>query len=786
MRRRDEQQVILAEEYWAALAQDPAAVPPVDLDPEVALAARRLVQRLGPPQPDAAFASELRHRLEVAAATHAVHSPPAAARPPRLWTLRPATPRLWWALAGVAAAAGVLAALLLAGVVRPGSGTTAVSAAQVVERAAAVAANPAAGGVSSFEATQVGTSELPGIPEVGFGLQVWYSRPDKWRFQRTFTSRDGQETDVTHGVTVGDGQSIWTYDPGQNSVQISSGSLGGPGESEFSLFGGGDLYTVLQQAKTCFDPVLKGEDTVAGRDAYVVNVGPSKCPSASGPEDMNGPRRIWVDKETFFVLEDVIRSLDGQRVVSTRQVTSIRYNADLSDDLFTFTPPPGATVIDDRPKPAPGADEFQRQLADLAAQVDFPLFAPAEVPEGLAPRQPRLMTAPMQPQVWIEYVAPEVVETGLPAGQTGFQVTQQRATYEAVAQRTDPAEPVDIAGQQGWLRRGVRNADGTGTDSAALLVRDGTLISVSSFRLSPEELVDIAASLQPVPGGHSPLPNPTPPTLAEVRQRSAFPIFVPTWVPEGLTPEPPVGGEQPTENVDIRYHTADGAVGLVVANGTLDCCPGYAKLQSEPLTLPNGSEGHLIRTPTDRYGGLTLWWQQDATTISLSGPAVSEADLIKIAASMSKTADLGPTEPPPPRPTPTPVPPPDFGILRPTWLPEPADVREQYLPDPSGTGSMVVLAFDPRPDDPQPHDVLTLTEARVGALSLQSGDPQDTAETIGGYEVTMGHRGEGCVTARWVQGDVSLLLSNPYDPPGPPGQVRYSCDQLRHIIESVQ
>ncbi len=776
MGSRDQQQVTLTEEYWAALAQDPAAVPPAELDPDVALVARRLVTRWRPPEPEAAFASEFRYLLQAGTSTDPHRSPGTRAHAFRWPALRPATPRMWWALAGAAPSAGVLAALVVAGVIRVGSGTTAVSAAEVVDRAAAVAADPAAGGVSSFELLQVGTSELPGFPEVGFGTQVWYKRPDKWRFQRTFTSRSGQETDVTHSVTVGDGPNIWSFDPGQNSAQISSGSLGGPSESRFSLFGGGDLDAVLQQAKTCFDPVLEGEEKVAGRDAYVVDLGPTKCPSASGPEDTNGPRRIWVDKETFFVLKDLNRSLDGRRVVSTRAVASVRYNVDLPDDLFTFTPPPDATVIDTRPKPAPGADGFRKQLGELAAQVDFPLFASAEVPEGLAPRQPRSMFA----QVWIVYVPPEQEETDLPAGQTGFTVIQQRATYEGMVRWTDGAEPVDIAGQQGWLRRGVRNADGTGTDSAALLVRDGTLIRLSSFRLSPEELVDITASLQPVPGGHAPLPNPSPPTLADVRERSLFPVFVPTWVPEGLTPEPPVGSE-------IRYHYPDGSPGLFVTNGPV----GTGGLDTDPrktgelVPLPNGVTAHFLEFPPE-LGGPILWWNQEGANIAMSGLRLSRDDLARIAAYMSSTADLGPTEPPPARPTPTPVPAPDFGILRPTWLPEPVEVREQCLPDPSGTGSMVVLAFDPRPDDPQPHDVLTLTESRAGSLSAESRDPQDTVEMISGHEVTIGRRGEGCVTARWLQADVALQLSNPYDPPGPPGRVRYSCEQCRRIIESVQ
>ncbi len=52
--------------------------------------------------------------------------------------------------------------------------------------------------------------------------------------------------------------------------------------------------------------------------------------------------------------------------------------------------------------------------------------------------------------------------------------------------------------------------------------------------------------------------------------------------------------------------------------------------------------------------------------------------------------------------------------------------------------------------------------------------------------MTVVRRGEGCVTFSWEQDGVALTLTNPYDPPGAPGQVRFSCDQMRRVIESVR
>ncbi|MHB1161305.1 MAG: RNA polymerase sigma factor [Chloroflexota bacterium] len=166
-------------------------------------------------------------------------------------------------------------------------------------------------------------------------------------------------------------------------------------------------------------------------------------------------------------------------------------------------------------------------------------------------------------------------------------------------------------------------------------------------------------------------------------------------------------------------------------------------------------------------------------------------ELVKVAASLEPVPgshaplpDLGPLEPRAARPTPTPVPAPKFNALRPAWLPEQMAVREQYEPDPTGKGSQLVIGFDPRPEDARPHDVLTLTEMSKGAMpSGARPDPEETRETMGGRDVRVTSRGENWITLTWVQGEVALTLTNPYDPPGQP---RYTPEQLRKIVESIR
>jgi outer membrane lipoprotein-sorting protein len=570
-----------------------------------------------------------------------------------------------WPLAGLATAAVLAVALLgvAVWVARPPP----VSAAEIVRKAQAAAADAAASGIRGFERVEetVTTTDwglspsqrAQGVSGVSRSVRhVWFRAPDQWRQELRFTELPGQGPDPAPRVTVADGRTVWYYDGPHNALQISLGQFGGIGQGDYGLYGAGSLDAALRRAGECYRPRLTGEERVAGRPAYVVSMGPTTCPSAAAAE-MNGPLTLWLDEETFFVLKAVLRDTADARVVQTRQVTSIRYNPDLPDALFTFTPPPGATVLDNRPRPAPTAAEFDQQLAALARQADFPLFVPRGVPGGLVPREPRLDG---QVGLRLEYVPPEEAATDAPAQRRGLSIVQRPATAAALADATEKAEPVSIPAGKAWLRRGGPNAS-----SAAVVLRDGTLVWVGSLGLAADELVRVAASLEPVPGGHAPLPEPTRPALADIRRRVSMPVFVPTWLPEPLTPEPPVAGEGQEASVRITYHAPDGSIALRVLNGPAGCClDDDPRKGGQAVALPNGLTAHFLNMQPE-YGGPILWWEQEGAYVALSGPRRTRDELVKIATSVSKTADLGLTESVDVRPTATPIPPPPFALLRP-------------------------------------------------------------------------------------------------------------------------
>ncbi len=657
---QDQVQAELLEEYWGALKRDAALPPPppAGLDLQLASLARRLQYHLGAPEPDAGFALQLGHRLQ---AEIARRDGPTTALPGKAR----AVGRVRWAPAlillfgdhrrlrlpaAVAIGLAVLA-LLLAGAGLWAGRPAQVSARELVEKAGRAVQNVTASNIHSFEMTEVQTEASGARVET----HLWFSEPDKWRIEAIRTSPSstsspatmrGQQGYLPHRwVVVADGHTIWRYDPDSRVVEVAAGSLG---PSALSMASGPDgsgtatesLHRILQGAAACYSPVLAGEERVAGRQAYVVRLGASKCASASMPES-NGPATVWLDKDTFFVLKSTIQDPESGQVVLSTEVTGIRYNLTLAGDLFTFTPPTGTVVRSEGGSPGPG---------------------------------------------------PETSPTATSAS-----------------------------------------------------------------------------------------PTTAPLSLAEVRGRVTFPVFVPTYVPAGLVPQPPVWTGGAGDTVEINYVRAGGPVVLQVLNGPAGCC-----LDADPrkagriLTLPDGTPAHLF--------GYILWWHQDGTYLALTAPDLPADELVKIAASMSDTADTALPQPPaetgtPAQGTATP-PPPGFRVLRPDRLPEPLAVREEHLQDPTGS-VYVILHFDLRPTNgialPDALTLLERPQQRQGGPDV--ADPQAVLEVIAGRKVAVTRRGEACTAFDWVQDGVLLSLTNSYDPSG---QVRYSCEQMRTVVESVR
>ncbi len=287
--------------------------------------------------------------------------------------------------------------------------TPTVNAQEILQRAQLTANDMVAAGVESFEMISE-TNTAADIP-AGFATQpdetgeyrsrihTWFQAPDHWRYEHVFLEGQDKEPLSTPSVTVTDGVSIWTYDPEMNLVQIHDGNLNGPGKSGgVSPYGAAvGMGGVIGQAAECFDPELVGQDEIiAGRKTYRIELGPSHCPG-NASAGFAGPQTLWIDQETFFILKTVIRDLNDERDVYVMEVSEIQYNTTLSADLFTFSPPPGAQVKDERSSAQPTEtamplptstplvtpDNEGLLSATATPQLPFQPLLPTWLPEGV-------------------------------------------------------------------------------------------------------------------------------------------------------------------------------------------------------------------------------------------------------------------------------------------------------------------------------------------------------------------------------------------------------------------
>ncbi|HEY3363495.1 MAG TPA: hypothetical protein VGK74_00310 [Symbiobacteriaceae bacterium] len=539
---------------------------------------------------------------------------PAEAAPPMKAEPRPtpeSAPRWWprFRLASVAAVAVLALTAVYVWTVRP----PAVSAAEIVGKVWDAASMPAVTGLRSFAMTE---SEGRNAP---YEIKRWYQAPDQFRIEVRAPAPGGRMTTL-----VSDGQTVWSYDQADNRLTIT-GSWFRQGQAGLTYVGAhvSSLPALLEQVGECYNPVITGTGTVAGRAVYVIDMGLPVCPTKS----VSPPGRsvLWVDKQTYFVLKDEYYDAAG-KLAGRREVTALAYDAALDPGLFTFQPPAGTLVYDQRPQTN---NQAAQQLSTLAAQAEYPLFAPQAVPAGMAPQAPRLTPTGID----LDY-AP-AAEAGQEPVPHGVALHLRKATRSDAVRPKPTDEPVVIGPLIGWYSPGVVLADGTGGTAVVTLVRDGTRVSLSSHDLSKADLVSMALSLAPVPGGHAPLDNPGAWTHAELRTRLAYPIRMPA-TPAGLTPGAPTGGEQPADVIHVDYRTFDGRPALLVVNGPAGCClDADGRKTGESVPLPGGLTGHYLSIQPE-YGGPILWWDQDGTYVALSGPDLHKDDLLKIAATVSR------------------------------------------------------------------------------------------------------------------------------------------------------
>jgi outer membrane lipoprotein carrier protein len=152
--------------------------------------------------------------------------------------------------------------------------------------------------------------------------RIFNRMPD--RFLMRFAEPQGD-------IIVADGRYFWMYYPSTDARQVMRTTLAQGGQQV-------DLQReFLSDASQRFTAVRTGSENIGGRQTHALTLTP-RTPSPYTRI------RLWVDAQDFLVRQFEIT--EQNETVRRLQLSNIRTNVNLSDELFRFTPPPGAQIFE--------------------------------------------------------------------------------------------------------------------------------------------------------------------------------------------------------------------------------------------------------------------------------------------------------------------------------------------------------------------------------------------------------------------------------------------------------
>jgi outer membrane lipoprotein-sorting protein len=287
--------------------------------------------------------------------------------------------------------------------------------------------------------------------------------------------REASQADLVGTLLVSDGEQFWLYNPANNTV-ITGTAAEMKQQAPTSPAGATQmLQDVVQKGLDAVDLKVLGEEQVAGKNTWKVSVTPK--PDTAAKLNLAGviEATMWVDEALAMPLK---LSVDASDFGSgTVEVRTIELNTGLSADLFSYTPPAGAKIVQ--------AADLAAQMAPKAATLDearssvsFTLREPGYLPEGLA-------------LVEVRVVGTDTVIINYNGGGTSMSLVQSNG--DVGNDREPPAgsnvQQITVRGQPATLITG----DGQGS---LLRWEEGGIKTVIAGTLTGDEAVKVAEGLK--------------------------------------------------------------------------------------------------------------------------------------------------------------------------------------------------------------------------------------------------------------------------------------------------
>lgn len=193
------------------------------------------------------------------------------------------------------------------------------------------------------------------------------------------------KADLAGTEFVNNGETIWLYNPKANKV--ITGKLS---DLQNGAVGAQDPTAQMMQMQQMLQKLIDGSNVtienrseqVAGRDTWKVKLTPK--PETQQQLQLGSliDTNLWVDKQTDLPVKALIDAKDLGKVEATATTLDLNPNPPISDDVFTFTPPAGAQIVN-AAELAKQARPQTTTLDEARKQVSFPVLAPASLPNGV-------------------------------------------------------------------------------------------------------------------------------------------------------------------------------------------------------------------------------------------------------------------------------------------------------------------------------------------------------------------------------------------------------------------
>lgn len=168
--------------------------------------------------------------------------------------------------------------------------------------------------------------EVPLLDRTSTGLGIWYQR-GRDRFRMDFT-------DPPDDLFVADGTYLWLYQPSQQPDQVVRTELA----AGTTAAGTADLLgRVLAEARTAYDAVYEGTETVSGVETHAIALTPR------GPSEYRTVR-VWIAAGDRLVRR--FRIEQENEMIRTVTLAALEPGVTLSDSLFRFEVPEGVDVFE--------------------------------------------------------------------------------------------------------------------------------------------------------------------------------------------------------------------------------------------------------------------------------------------------------------------------------------------------------------------------------------------------------------------------------------------------------